>query len=161
MMLDAPHLIAPMIRAAKANRPFIPLEQSSPEAWLSGVLATSGRAHIFADRPTGSIVASIAGAHAIVLEIDDGYGLANNYVPKFARPAHCPTAILVNSHELPASARCYPGTHQTPPRGGCCVVAIPCQNGARGSLERSVRPKQHRTTASVAPLNGRDLRTYR
>jgi len=61
-------LYAVMLAVAKLGRIFVPLDPTSPEAWLSEIIMNAGARYVLTERATHSIGLQIAGENAIVLE---------------------------------------------------------------------------------------------
>src|SRR5262249_47991501 len=60
--------VAAILGALKANRIFIPLSPTSPQAWLAQVIEDSGASQVIVDRSTSSVAA--ATDQVTVVEVD-------------------------------------------------------------------------------------------
>ena len=89
LMSEGPFLYAAMLGAAKAGRIFLVLPVTSPEPWLSALVADSAAAHILTDNSWCAVAVRVAGTEANVLEVER---IAASGAPVMAETALWPNA---------------------------------------------------------------------
>src|SRR5262249_47052349 len=70
LMPEGPFLYAALLGAAKAGRIFFVLPVTSPEPWLSALIADSAAEYILTDNSWCAVARRVAGTQASVLEVE-------------------------------------------------------------------------------------------
>jgi acyl-CoA synthetase (AMP-forming)/AMP-acid ligase II/thioesterase domain-containing protein len=97
LMSEGPFLYAAVLGAAKAGRIFFVLTVTSPEPWLSELVAESGAAHILTDNSWFALAVRVAGTEASVLEVERIGALARPAMAEMARTPDAPACIVYTS----------------------------------------------------------------
>jgi amino acid adenylation domain-containing protein len=97
LMPEGPLLYAAMLGAAKAGRIFFVLSVTSPEPWLSSLVADSAAAHILTDNSWCAVAVRVAGTEATVLEVERIAALAPPAMAEMARTPNAPACIVYTS----------------------------------------------------------------
>src|SRR5262249_31657376 len=97
LLSEGPSLYASMLGAVKAGRIFFVLAVTSPEPWLSTLVAESGAAHILTDNSWYAVALRVAGTEASVLEVERIGALAAPAMAEIARTPNAPACIVSTS----------------------------------------------------------------
>src|SRR5262249_51706939 len=100
LMSEGPLLYAAMLGAAKAGRIFFVLAVTSPEPWLSVLVAESGAACILSDSSWYAVAVRVAGTKATVLEVERMGALAVPAMAELARSPNAPACIVYTSGSM-------------------------------------------------------------
>src|SRR5262245_3876854 len=100
LMSEGPLLYAAMLGAAKAGRIFFVLAVTSPEPWLSALVAESSAACILTDSSWYAVAVRVAGTKATVLEVERIGALAVPAMAELARSPNAPACIVYTSGSM-------------------------------------------------------------
>jgi amino acid adenylation domain-containing protein len=97
LMPEGPFLYAAILGAAKAGRIFFVLPVTSPEPWLSTLVADSAAEHILTDNSLCAVAVRVAGTEASVLEVERIAASAAPVTAEMPRTPNAPACIVYTS----------------------------------------------------------------
>jgi amino acid adenylation domain-containing protein len=97
LMPEGPFLYAALLGAAKAGRIFFVLPVTSPEPWLSELIADSAAQYILTDNSSCALAVRVAGSQAKVLEVEPIAASTAPVTAQIPRTPNAPACIVYTS----------------------------------------------------------------